>query len=76
MRSAAPPDPRLVDAVRSRLDDVARPRPDGTPTDLHAEVRQVARHVAPLLEPTEYDALVRRVHSEMAGLGALDDLLG
>lgn len=75
MRSAAPPDPRLVDAVRSRLDDVARPRPDGTPTDLHAEVRQVARHVAPLLEPTEYDALVRRVHSEMAGLGALDDLL-
>jgi pilus assembly protein CpaF len=75
MRSAAPPDPRLVDAVRSRLDDVTRPRPDGTPTDLHAEVRQVARHVAPLLEPTEYDALVRRVHSEMAGLGALDDLL-
>jgi pilus assembly protein CpaF len=75
MRSAAPPDPRLVDAVRSRLDDATRPRPDGTPTDLHAEVRQVARHVAPLLEPTEYDALVRRVHSEMAGLGALDDLL-
>jgi pilus assembly protein CpaF len=78
MRSAAPPDPRLVDAVRSRLDDVTRPRPDRDhrEVDLHAEVRQMARHVAPLLEPTEYDALVRRVHSEMAGLGALDELLG
>lgn len=77
MRSAAPPDPRLVDAVRSRLDDVTRPRPDRDhgEVDLHAEVRQMARHVAPLLEPTEYDALVRRVHSEMTGLGALDDLL-
>lgn len=64
------PDPTLVAAVHAAL--VARPSLAGDP---RRATHDAVRELAPLLGADEHDAVVQRVLSELAGLGALDELL-
>lgn len=65
------PDPDLVRSVHALLVDSAP-----ADTDLHLAARQAVRRLAPLLSPADHEAMVARVLSELAGLGALDELIG